>query len=1230
MASQEDQTTDNEIKKLTNVQAPDSTRPVYFHQQVVLDEDLAEELRKIYPAAPESENQEFFRDPWKGIEERPLFPLDPQLVGRLDSVATDGQGRIYKRYHFNKIVTVNGNSVEVSADRICVFDSDGKLLTEPSFPDDKMNDFSVNRASQVFALNTEKGEVTVYPGNDSALFKFTVNLKPTSLLQTPPYTFYAVSNDKVTTTAENAKSPQWPMYLQGATAQIIGDGHTLEFPNNGVVGKNGDYALIPGILSTEDNYGVVHEKKLFSGNQLTLSLYVMPTLRKDFIYHPKDSNIQCNNNIISSDDFGLGLVVWEAMDQAVNAVVQKSFLCLTLPGGSGFSSFDLGFKSNQVYHLLVTKNETSYRFYVNGELRKSGVVNFVETIASSNIYIGGDMPAYETARKRFEQLESVSAPGTVMPYFPQYFYQGTVGRVQIIPTTLSESDVRLFISSESTSVIRIKSNNHAVFLMEQTFGKIVVCGHNGVIKKVLDVPGLKPGDKITGLAVDSVEGIYVIVNDSTRILKFSEDAWNTSWLNLPDLERYTIRDIVAHGSGMIYVPFQGDNKAGIWLCDPDGKIIMELLDASRSFNQSERLAVSDSGEIFTAAHHCYVPVINDRLLADLRASRWSQTCRSLLTELNYARTRYRNKETFYQKALQRLQDLQTSDYSAVEEQHQQLREAALEVQEAETQWEMFKDFLLANGIRTSGTEREIENRINCFSLRQKFFLQCMLRSVDKSQKRKDVRRYKTQDGQFVDQYGVSLELHVKRTTGGQDLETDTLILLPIDDNDMESGRVLMVRNPAFSGKRVSPVSCTFREAYKMDLSWLGITLGEYHHSINLLPGETRDVKVTTRRMSSWETTVSVTSKTNRKMTGEREKQTKRTDDLEDKIHSELERNGNSLDDVKNTYTSSSASKTKFSADFGIPDLGLGLTMSAEGETTRSGVYDKHYKKSLDTVNKNVKDLMNKASTEVSERNKVSFSEDSSTETSQSRTDRSSASEEQTETIKIHNPNMGRTVNYHFFQIRNLYGTLIHAENAQFSFDTGVEIIPGTGITIRYSYSLSSFTRLANDLDLFSAEDSIRIRNIISAFVLRRYIRIDNEALEGMPRVVRAGNRSKKGLSNSELKQLRNTVTAAITGWRDRQEITNQLASVKDMIFSAQSAQISTEDLYAVNSGKFFVDSQVGVGEAVEAYLIDRRDIETATRRTQVEEIRERAAKGKFYQKLPDSVTHLNYDGKEEL
>lgn len=1217
-------TLNQELSEHMLVKVPDSVKPSYIFQEVTLDEDLAEELRKTVPVArePGGPVNKYPEAALTGLKEMPLIRMSNEMNMRMSRLAIDGTGRIYRKHASPGAST--GNSASVF-----MFSEDG-AQTGTFFSGNDFQDLSANKSGIVCLLDSYNNRVSVYNPDGTLGNRFDVRVKPASFVDTPPIDFYAIEpNGNRLMPSFDPDNRTWPTQLKGAMCVSTLNGYCeLQFPKNGKLGIHGDYALIPGSYQTANEYGESVEDKLVTGNEFTVSVWVTPSVRTDFssqLASNPDARIICTNNVISTKEMGLGLVVWNKLVD--NKPVTKSFLRLSVAGSSGFSTFELNIIPNRRTHFVLVKDEASYRFYMDGVLIRSGDATFSDSRHWPDIYLGGDIPANESFRKIVYNSTPSSYPNGLssVPNFPEYFFQGTISNFQLIPSGLSDEDIRLLEDNQQVRLTCIKNNETTIYVAEQSFKKILAFNHTGNLKKIYDLTGLQTEDEIADMSLDGTGSLYVLVNPSGRIYKLDESGnWNTSWTQAfdePDAA-YRCNSIYAHGSGMVYAPFQSAVKTGVLILDTDGQVLFELV--SPTFLNSIKMVVTPRGYFYFENHSLYKPLTGDYFIADFRAAQWRLACRNILAELNYSRLKYNSRKALYEGAQQK-DRLSLDSSSYLDELHGVLREALFELQERESEWLAFKDFLLGNGMVTSGSEKNIENRILFLQERDKYLLNYLLAEMNETERKTDIRHYTVQDGQYLDQYGVSLELYLERLNTHPDYESDIILLLPLDEA-RENGRTLFIRNPSYSGRIVSPPKCFFREEYKMDLSWLGVAPGQYSHSINLLPGETRNIKVTTKRMRSSESSVSSLQKHQEKSGRESDSQVKNISDFEGKLHNELENRKNNIDELSSYYNSGSKNKTEFNAGFKIPGFGLGLDIGASSETTSSRNGDSMHKKTLDTVKKNVKNLISKTSTEVSETNKVLFSEETQSETTQSRQDKETQSYEQVETIRVHNPNMGRTINYHFFQLQNLYGTVIHAEGATLHFDTGVEIIAGTGITGRYSYTLPSFNRLFNNLDAFKQSDRQKIMNLLSAFILRRYLRIGEEELNGMPRIAKPlGGRA--AMSNAQLKTLRTSLSYAPDLWRDID--LEKVEDIMNMPFVQNPVKIAEQEVFSVNSGHFFVDSQVGAAEAVEDYLVERREIETETRRAQVAEIRARTGKGVFYPALPGTITHLNYDNTPE-
>lgn len=493
-------------------------------------------------------------------------------------------------------------------------------------------------------------------------------------------------------------------------------------------------------------------------------------------------------------------------------------------------------------------------------------------------------------------------------------------------------------------------------------------------------------------------------------------------------------------------------------------------------------------------------------------------------------------------------------------------------------------------------------------------------------KETDMREYRNQNGEYVDQYGISLQDHVIALTERQDASVSNILVIPSFESDqsLSPDSILIVKDPIFSGKQLHSPSIQFFEKFVMDIQWDGIGLGEFSHSVNLFPGEERELKIVTSKKRSWETVSKSKSSSKATSASESAQASKRNDSFASKVSDSL--------DTSSSFSRSASSSTSFGANVSASG-GFGF-FSASASANYSSQSSEQSNSNLSSVAKRASEVASQSGAEVSQNNKVSFS--SSTETEQSFESKVAGEDMETEssTIKIYNINEGRTANYNFFQVTNIYNTLIKIEDCSININTGVEIIPGTGITISKRFELEDFTQITKAFPLYSTKEKKDIFKIIAAQIIVRYVRLTGDSHDDNPQILvpdRLVDQKKlKTLRASCLKVLESDVDDEVIPNSSRKKVTSladrlpeELMDLKKIKFKIEGFDLTTKNTYTINSGKYYVESLLGVIPATEEYLEERRKIETEKQRADVEEIRARIKDGVYPQAWPEKLTSLS-------
>jgi hypothetical protein len=274
---------------------------------------------------------------------------------------------------------------------------------------------------------------------------------------------------------------------------------------------------------------------------------------------------------------------------------------------------------------------------------------------------------------------------------------------------------------------------------------------------------------------------------------------------------------------------------------------------------------------------------------------------------------------------------------------------------------------------------------------------------------------------------------------------------------------------------------------------------------------------------------------------------------------------------------------------------------------------KSNKESKETLKKALSNVINKAASEASENNKVSFTSSTSRELE------TTASRK--ETVSLENPNVGRTINYHLFQAQNIFETSTALIDVKIVLDPGIEIVKYSDLTDLRVFDLEEFGRIYFNSD---AEDPriALLAAIVARQVFKTYGRIDGKPGAGdairFTDVVPMDEEMYNVLNLSFPWQAEGSLEESLVA-----PLRKALTYHKSISLRFNEVELIPPAVHTVNSGSYYMDSEVGLQPATEKYLEDRRDIQTEKQRVEIEEIRARIKEGVFHQPLPAGLTTLN-------
>lgn len=741
------------------------------------------------------------------------------------------------------------------------------------------------------------------------------------------------------------------------------------------------------------------------------------------------------------------------------------------------------------------------------------------------------------------------------------------------------------------------------------------------------------------IAVAPDGSLYVGEGYGNRVTKFTPDAalaWRKHHKQ-GSVQFLSPESLAIDGEGYLYV-FEG-GRGAVSILDQDAHFYTDWGGdgpAEARLGGFPQIAVSPAGAVYVLERQRFRvrrfttwpsrPVRDVSAwttVVDLRGRQWASQFKQLSQEYDFARERFQEIEDLY--ATRMATGLATA--AEILELEDRCQGAFRELLRVQTPLEDFKSYLALQGVGVGVSHEEITQELAGIARADEQRLRALHKTIPDDA---DLREFRYRDGEYYDQYGLSLQASVRKAAAMS--SRNTLFLIPFEtDANGELTRVFLVRNAAYSGRQIQPPIVTFEENYQLKLVWQGASRGEFSHSIGLLPGEARELELTASRKRTFQTESKAADTSSDSQSFSRAVKSKRNDDFQSNVSAQFksDKRFNTAHSRSHTSTSSSGA----SADFGFKDgdidfsLDSGASGSSDSTTSASSSY------SSDHMRNSVAAVVRNAAGEVSRNNKVSFRESTDIKTEFETRINEEDLDHDVQKLRLKNINEGRTVNYLFFQIANNYASELFLESVRVRVSTGIEILPGTGIVEEKIFDLANFGRLLKELDVLGESQRGEVVAVVAQHVLRRYLRLPEEAPSGA-RLLTVDPASFVGgeLTAARLKTLRNDAQAPPAPEDDRYRLfESRLRAFAGLRFSAAPVSLGLEERYCVNSGKYFVDAQVGRLPATESYLEDRRAIEVERQRALVEDLRARTAAGVFIRELPDSIEELRVSatGPEE-
>lgn len=414
--------------------------------------------------------------------------------------------------------------------------------------------------------------------------------------------------------------------------------------------------------------------------------------------------------------------------------------------------------------------------------------------------------------------------------------------------------------------------------------------------------------------------------------------------------------------------------------------------------------------------------------------------------------------------------------------------------------------------------------------------------------------------------GRSLESIMSQCEMDQGYRAKCVLLMPVYNQNLFGDDVItgyhVIKHPTRGRRIVSMPQFFFEENISYRLRWLGLELGELMSSINLLPGEVREISIKTSRTSLHEDEI--------KTTQGFETDGTTSFDTVSSIENEFQKE-NTSEKTKSWSVQASGSYGGFSAG--------GSTSGSSKKTARQ------FAKSL-----------NKLTTQaISKMRKQSRSEVVARALSREEMEASSSSSGQ-----ISNPNVGRTLNVNYFGINNVFASSTYIDDIAFTYISPFELIDGTDIREVRSFSKEQLPEFLDSV----TEDLTEM--------LIRGLRFENTALSRSDRRAKA-----EALAATFIETLKGDLVAAFMDYStpnadahsencavqafdvstDGKDKVRAIDPKKDKNLETLIRQLTATgkaiepDIIISPSAAFYADATTGHSEGLESYAVEMRKLE---------------------------------------
>ena len=489
------------------------------------------------------------------------------------------------------------------------------------------------------------------------------------------------------------------------------------------------------------------------------------------------------------------------------------------------------------------------------------------------------------------------------------------------------------------------------------------------------------------------------------------------------------------------------------------------------------------------------------------------------------------------------------------------------------------------------------------------------------------------DHGYETESGTPLEVVMMQCESDEAARLNTVIFIPGYDFRLTGERVLtgysVFHHPVAGSAPVAFPGLSILESLEYRTSWLQTEVGELVKSINLAPGERREITVT--RSFQQETTESKTASSVFDLAS-----SESTD-----LATELERTARNETDITDQMSASASASysTSASGSYSMGPASASASMSASASATASA----SRAKSVKNVGTDMAKSAQKAARSINQSKKEEVSSSTTSSTTVSTSD--------TSVSVIENVNQGRTLNLMMYRLYNRYVGKLFLKNLRLTVRFGSEIIAGSGIFPEHTFSVNELRDVvlalgvtplpvkANERSEWELRLAIlrEIGNLIdgeyaklttqkseaepvSAFVLpeskRRALatnEVPSDAAEAAKDVIKFGEKLGAVVSDLRSLDLLSDDTSRKATGKDQKDLEAEFNKQTERLIAELAPMevtglpVNETELLVVAEG-LFMDAQVGANPSTEPYFERMRDAEVAMRLAEVDRVRSEAAR----------------------